>query len=260
MSNRYKKIGIVLLSFGILLGLAYRVWLYPRYTVPILMYHYVSEGDGTLFVKPDIFERQMKYLRDHRYNVISMDELVDGLRSGRRFAHNTVAVTFDDGRRDNYQYAFPVLQKYGIPATIYVITGWMGQGVYLTWDQIREMAADGIDFGAHTRHHVYLPDADTETIRVEVEGSRQDLLEQAGRLPRHFCYPSGGFTPQAKEIVRAAGYDSAATTNRGYDRHNVDLYELNRVKVTNSDAVKPFHFRGKLSGYYNLLRRSRHGY
>lgn len=260
MIGRYKKISVVLLSVGILLGIAYRVWLYPRYTVPILMYHYVSEGDGTLFVKPDIFERQMKYLRDHRYNVISMDELVDGMRSGRSFAHNTVVVTFDDGRRDNYLNAFPVLQKYQIPATIYMITGWAEQSAYLTWGQIREMANSGIDFGAHTRHHVYLPDVDLETARAEIVGSRDDLLREIRRRPRHFCYPSGGFTEPVKRIVRQAGYDSATTTNRGSDRHNIDFYELNRVKVTNSDAVKPFHFWGKLSGYYNLFRSSRRGY
>jgi peptidoglycan/xylan/chitin deacetylase (PgdA/CDA1 family) len=226
------------------------------------MYHYVNNSGSSLSVTPEAFEKQMKYLRDHNYHVISLDAFVDGKRSGRKFAHNTVVITFDDGQRDNYTNAFPVLKEYDMPATIFLITQSIGQrDSFLTWEQVKEMSADGlIDFGAHTQHNVYLPDADMETITAEVTGSKRDIEQRLGEPAHHFCYPSGGFTPEAKHIVKQAGYLSALTTNRGYDRENDDLYELMRVKVTDSDAMEPFHFWGKLSGYYNLFRSAKSGY
>ncbi len=234
--------------------------MYPQYTVPILMYHYTGAGDGTLYVTTENFERQMKYLRDHRYHVISLDEFIQLKQQNAKFAHDTVVITFDDGKRDNYSEAFPVLKKYDMPVTIFVITQWVGHNAFLTWDQIREMSESGIDFGSHTQHHIYLPDVDAATIMAEALGSKKDLEKHLGKAARHFCYPSGGFTAEAKQLVRQAGYISALTTNRGYARLNKDLYELKRVKVTNSDTVKPFHFWGKLSGYYNLFRRSKSGH
>jgi len=238
----------------------YRFWMYPRYTVPILMYHYVNEHPWSLSVTPQNFDRQMKYLRDHRYHAISLDELVAGLRQGRDFAHNTVVVTFDDGWADLYDNAFSILKKYHIPATIFVITQWTGGSSFLNWDQIREMAQHGIDFGSHMQRHSYIPGLVREGIIAEVTGSKKDLERELKKPANHLCYPSGGFTDEAKEIVREAGYLSAVTTNRGMDRYNHDLYELKRVKVTNSDAVKPFHFWAKLTGYYNLFRRTKPGY
>ena len=170
----------------------YRLWMYPRYTVPILMYHYLGSHEGTLSVTPESFERQMKYLRDHRYHVISLDEFIETKRRGGEFSHNTVVITFDDGQRNNYHDAFPILKKYAMPATIFVITQWTGQSAYLTWDQMREMSAAGVDFGSHTQHHVYLPDADTSTIWAEVVGVQGGFGAGVGKAGTSFLLPVGG--------------------------------------------------------------------
>ena len=254
MPRWMKKFCIGIAVVALLLAGFYRFWMYPRYTVPILTYHYIDGNPWTLSVSPEIFERQMKYLKDRNYNVISLDELVDGLRKGRDLPRNTVVITFDDGWEVLYDNAFPVLKKCKFPVTIFVITQWTDGKTFLNWNQIREMAQYGIDFGSHMQKHSYIPDLKREQIVAEVAGSKDDLERELGKPARHFCYPSGGFTEEAKEIVREAGYLSASTTNRGTDRYNNDLYELMRVKVTNSDAVKPFHFWAKLSGYYNLFR------
>lgn len=237
----------------------YRFWMYPQYTVPILMYHYTGDGNGTLFVSSENFERQMKYLRDREYNIISLDDFVDRKKAGKDFSHNTVVITFDDGQRNNYINAFPVLKKYQMSATIFIITQWMGQNAFLTWDQVKEMAQYDIDFGSHTQHHVYLPEADIDMLRLEIERSKKDIEKRLGKPVNHLCYPSGGFTKDVKRLVEESGYLSALTTNRGFDRYNNDLYELMRIKVTNSDAVKLFHFWGKLSGYYNFFRKAKSG-
>jgi len=188
--------------------------------------------------------------------VISLDELVQGIKNGASFSEKTVVITFDDGFENNFLYAFPVLAKFDIPATIFIVTGYMGEKEgYLNWDQIRFMSNNGMDIGAHTRNNEYLPSIkDPGSLWDEIAGSKKDIEENLGTNVMYFCYPIGGFTKDVKDTVRKAGYKGACTTNRGTDRYNKDVYELNRIKITNSDCTKPLHFRAKLSGYYNLFR------
>lgn len=230
----------------------------PRHVVPILMYHGVDEVEGSsLYVRPDVFADQIRFLHEAGYKVIDLDTFVEARKAGRELDDRSVVITFDDGLEDNYINAFPVLYRYDMPATIFLITGYIGKEPgYLNWDQVRMMSSHGISFGAHTRSNVYLPSigGDKEALSEQIYGPRRDLEKNAGLTARYFCYPTGGFNSRIKDMVRKAGYRAACTTNRGYDRYNKDLFELNRVKVTNSDTTRPFHFRAKLSGYYNLFR------
>ncbi|MFC1570246.1 polysaccharide deacetylase family protein [Candidatus Omnitrophota bacterium] len=252
-----KKILIVLVVAIVLVASFYVFYLRPRYVVPILMYHSISdEGGSSLHVTPENFSRQITFLKEKGCNVISLDEFVEGKKKGVKFPHDTVVITFDDGYENNYLYAFPVLAKYDMPATIFVITNYVDKRKeYVTWDQVRLMMTKGIDFGGHTRNDVYLPSVkDSARLRNEVAGPKKDIESNTGKEARYFCYPTGGFNDQVKLAVKESGYKGACTTNRGMDRFNHDVYEINRVKVTNSDMTKPFHFRAKLSGYYNLFR------
>lgn len=252
-----RNIVIAVVTSVVLLSLVYVFVLVPKRVVPILMYHGVREGgDSSMYVAPSNFERQMNFIKEQGYNVISLDELVDGIKSNKKFGKKTVVITFDDGYRDNYISAFPVLDKYGFPATIFIVTGYVGDVEYMTWDQIKIMMKHGIDFGAHTVNNVYLPsEKDTANLWEEVSGSKRDIETFTGKSPKYFAYPIGGFNSKVKSAVKMAGYKGACTTNRGLVRSNNDVFELKRVKVTNSDMTKPFHFRAKLSGYYNLFRK-----
>ena len=257
-----RKVLTVFLAAAVLGAGFYLFYLAPRRVVPILMYHSIS-GDvsSTLNVAPDNFARQMEFLRDAGYSVISLGELVENIKKGRGYIPKTVVITFDDGYRDNYLNAFPVLSKYDIPATIFLITGYVGENPdYVNWDQVRLMMKNNIDFGGHTRNNAYLPSVDDpKRLREEVAGCREDIEANTGSEADFFCYPTGGFNEDVKQAVKDAGYKAACTTNRGADRLNRDLYELKRVKVTNSDMTKPMHFRAKLSGYYNAFRSTRSG-
>ncbi len=258
-----KKILSILLIVALGATSFYFFYMLPRRTTPILMYHYVNgDKSNTLNVSRENFSRQMKFLKDSSYSVISLDELVRRIKKGEGFIPKTVVITFDDGMEDNYLNAFPVLAKYDMPASMFLITGYIGtKEGYLKWDQVRLMMENGIDFGGHTRNDVYLP-AVEETHRLweEVAGCKKDIELETGRSVKYFCYPIGGFNEKVKLAVQKAGYEGACTTNRGFDRCNRDVYELNRVKVTNSDMTSPFHFRAKLSGFYNIFRRLRKGY
>jgi peptidoglycan/xylan/chitin deacetylase (PgdA/CDA1 family) len=256
--NALRNVIIVVVA-AVMVSAVYMFVISPRRVVPILMYHGITEGeDSSMYVSPDNFERQMAFLKKQGYSVISLDELVSAIKLGEKPEAKTVVITFDDGYTDNYLNAFPVLDKHGFPATIFIVTGYMGSPGYLTWDQVRIMMAHGIDFGSHTMNNSYLPsEKETASLWKEISGSKRDIETATGKSPAYFAYPIGGFNEKVKSAVKMAGYKGACTTNRGPDRYNRDVYALKRVKVTNSDMTKPFHFRAKLSGYYNLFRKNK---
>jgi peptidoglycan/xylan/chitin deacetylase (PgdA/CDA1 family) len=232
------------------------------------MYHSVSSADEKPFsimglpstiklrlniVSPQSFDRQMGFLRNNGYHVISLDEYVRENTQRKKFPHNTVVITFDDGYADNYTNAYPILKKYHIPATIFLISDYVGKSPeLLNWDQVKEMNAYGIDFESHTRHHVYLPSQTKAQIKDEIAGSKQAIEEHLGKPVYYIAYPTGGFSEEIKAITALAGYKAALTTNRGYDRFDIDLYELSRIRADNWD--NDFTFASKVSGFYNLFR------
>lgn len=234
------------------------IWAQGRYVVPIITYHNVSPEypEGALNnVRPESFDRQMKFLKDNQYNVIAFDEYVQGIKSGKVFSRNSVIIHFDDGFEDNYLHAFPILKSYQFPASIFLISDSVGLDHFLKWDQIKVMDKEGIDFGAHTRRHVYLPQASIDVAVDEIRGSKRIIEEHLGHAVKYLVYPSGGFNDGVKKIVIEAGYQAASTTNRGRDPLNKDLFELNRIRIKNAD--NSFTMWAKLSGYYNLFRKSR---
>ena len=255
----------------------YFFWFSPRYTVPILTYHYFGSDNRItgkhvpmLFVSPDNFEKQMRYLKDKSYQVISLDTLVEGLKHGNRFPHNTVVITIDDGHKSIFTYAYPILKKYGFPATVFLISDYIGvKPCYLNWDEAKEMSNNNISFGGHTRHHVYLPSIknNKNALWDEIAGSKKVIEDHLGIPVYYFCYPEGGFSKESESVVNKAGYKGACTTNRGFDMLNrYNFYELDRVSIRNSDPYfslpnlyKPIRFWAKLSGYYNIFRKRKGG-
>lgn len=245
----------------VLAGIFYTFWLSPRYVVPILMYHRFGYEGSTLFVTPENFERQMAYLKKKGYNVIPLDELAEGIKAHRRFRHNTAVISIDDGYEDNYKHAYAVLKKYNFPAIIFIAANFIGNNKdFLTWDEARAMVKNNIAFGGHTKNHIYLPSlTDDGILWDEIAGAKEVIEKNIGAKADYFCYPTGGFNDKVKEMVKKAGYKAACTTNRGFADFNRDLYELKRIKVTNSDTNKPLSFQTKLSGYYNLSRSRKKG-
>ena len=166
---------------AVLAVLIFTFWMRDGYVVPVITYHHVSDaagGDSLNNVTPRSFARQMEFLKKHRYHVISFDDLVDGLKKGRAFARDTLVIQFDDGYEDNYTNALPVLKQYHFPAVEFLISDMVGTPGFLTWDQVREMEAQGFKAGAHTRHHVYLPDVSPDAARDEIFGSKKVIEER----------------------------------------------------------------------------------
>ncbi len=236
------------------------IWLYkPAYTVPILTYHSIGYQDDLITVTPENFDRQLTYLKRHHYKVISLDRLVDDIKRHKRFNRKSVVITFDDGREDNYTYAYPILKKYHFSVTIFLATNLISNKPgFLTWDEVRTMSENGISFGAHTRNHVFLASiASGDKLWDEIAGAKKAVEQNIKKPVDYFSYPFGAFNEKVKLVVEKAGFKGACTTNVGPKRLNEDVYTLKRIRVKNTDTDKFLSFWAKLSGYYNLFRRPR---
>ena len=256
-----KKLFYVIVFVMILICGLVLFWLPGKYTVPIIMYHHVAKIDKAEpnWVSPENFEYQMAFLKKHGFRVISLDQLADAIKSKRRVSRKSVVLTFDDGYEDNYTHAYPILKKYGFTATIFLISGAVDQEKFLTTKQALQMHTDHISFGSHTRTHVYLPSESRERQADEIVNSKKILEKKLGFSMASFSYPNGGFSEDIKSIVKLAGYKEACVTNRGYNRLNKDVYELHRVRFSDQD-IRQDYLWAKLSGYYNLFRKSKSPY
>lgn len=214
-------------------------------TIPVLMYHYIRVNPDpndrvgfNLSVTPDNFDSQMEYLSTHGYHAINLDELGSALLSQAPLPAKPIVITLDDGYRDSYTAAFPILRKYNLKAVDFVITGVVGAPLYLTWDQISEMANSGVfTFGSHTVHHSALTYLTRESIVKEVSESKQDLQTHLGHTINWFAYPYGNVNAQVAEVVKESGYIGAFGTNRGTYESTDHLFTLPRVRIGGTDSV-----------------------
>ncbi len=250
-----KKLFIALVILAII-TLAFALWLSDKYVVPIIMYHHVRDSITTESDSVSLyyFKKQMEFLKKYKYKVIGLEELVEGIKQGKSFPRKSVVLTFDDGFRDNYDNAFPVLKQYQFPVTMFVVISFLEHSGFLTWEQIKIMKEEGISIESHTMTHAYLPDFSKEEIVRELKESKRILEEKLGQPVLYLAYPIGGFNREIERLVEEAGYKAAFTTNRGYDRFNKDVYALNRIKFSdrnNTDLI----LWAKLSGFYNLFRK-----
>ncbi|MBN1405287.1 MAG: polysaccharide deacetylase family protein [Candidatus Omnitrophica bacterium] len=260
-----KKLTLLFVISIVVVALSYQFLLKPQYAVPILMYHNIENGENeSLYVGKRNFSQQMAYIKKYGYNVISLDELVAGIKNKRNFKHNTLVITFDDGYLGNYTNAYPILKSYDFPATIFLISNYIGKDKeFLKWPHIQEMLKNSkITFGGHTRNNIYLPDAkDKGILENEISGCRKDIQARLNTRVDYFCYPAGGFSKDIKKIAEQSGYKGACTTNRGFNESGIDVYALRRIKIKDSDFGKnPLSFWFKLSGYYNLFRKAKNPY
>jgi peptidoglycan/xylan/chitin deacetylase (PgdA/CDA1 family) len=252
---------IVFLGILVLLFLGFS-FIWSHYRVPILMYHAVKlavPAGSRLVVSVKSFERQMRFLKNHHYNVVSLETIATLLKEKKKIPRNTIAITFDDGRKDDYKYAYPILKKYNLCATIFVIVNVIGrpQGDTLSWPEIKTMRDSGlIYFGSHTLDHRLLIDIKSkEEIKIQIFDSKKILEEKLGIPIDAFSYPAGGFTPQIKQFVKEAGYKLAVATNSGKNLPNNDIFALRRIKISSS-ANNSLIFWLQTGGYYNFFREN----
>ena len=215
--------------------------------VPILMYHRIKVVTAStpaltrrLTVHPAVFARQMRWLKGHGYNTITQRRLFDALMCGRPLPRRPVLITFDDGYRDTFTQAAPVLAQLGLQATAYVISGRISSGdaSFLTWDQLRRLENRGVEIGSHTDSHRALTSLSDSQALAELVRSRQTLERRLGHRVPWLAYPIGAYDSRIERLARRAGYLLAVTTQEGSRQSAQDALTLPRRRISDSTGVR----------------------
>lgn len=215
---------------------------------PILMYHHIGINPkprdpvwAALYVTTPELDSQFSYLVKNGYHVISLKELYGALTTGSKLPDNPVVLTFDDGYRSFYENAFPLLKKYNLKATEFVITRGVGALSYLTWDEIAEMDASGlVDFGGHTEHHPSLITLSTGSAIEEIKGSKLDLEAHLGKRIDFFAYPYGNFNKAVIDDVQNAGFLGAVSVVYSANQDKKNIFVMPRIMVDGRYGIDIF--------------------
>lgn len=225
----------------------------------ILMYHSVGPKNGYFFnVTAENFNTQMELLKKSGRPVIALKELVRRLRAKASLG-GAVAITFDDGYRDNHTNAFLTLKKYGFPATIFVTTDLVGKKDARGFERVnesdmREMELSGlIDIEPHTKTHPHLAELNESDARKEIESSKQAIEALLGKKSRLFAYPYGNYSDETVLLVQEVGFESAVTVQEGTVGMTSDPFRLPRNSVDSSTTS--VQFAGKLSEAVDFYER-----
>jgi peptidoglycan/xylan/chitin deacetylase (PgdA/CDA1 family) len=212
--------------------------------VPILMYHYIRVNPDpadrlgfNLSVTPADFARQMDWLAASGYHPIDFDDLRGYLLGGGGLPDRPVVLTFDDGYRDLYTAAYPVLRAHHFKAVSYVVSGFVNSPANVTAEQVLEMDANGIQIGAHTVSHADLTKLSAANLSHEVSDSKVSLETLLGHPVLDFCYPSGRFNDGVVHAVQTAGFLTATTTQPGLVHSAGDRFVWTRVRVSGGESL-----------------------
>lgn len=206
--------------------------------VPILLYHYVEyvadKRDTirqSLNIQPYFFEQQVKTLKEANYTFLTASDLADILDGKKSLPTKPVLLTFDDGYRDFYTDVYPILKKYNVKATEYVISGVIGKPNYMFSNQVQEISESGlVEIGAHTVHHVSLAYKLLPVVQFEVQKSKSDLENNYHVKVVSFAYPNGSFDQQAITVVKNSGFRTAVSTVAGIDQSQNNRFFLYRLR------------------------------
>ena len=211
-------------------------------TVLVLNYHKIANEHKSLSVTLDDFEQHMKWLQEYGFTCITPGQLYDFVANGADLPEKPVLITFDDGYKDNYTNAFPIMKKYGMKGTIFVVTGFLGvYDNYLTWDQANELLEAGFNIESHTYSHKSMTEASDEDITKELVKSRQTIKEKLGIDSDFMAYPTGTYNLHIAELVKESGYKGAFTIKYDNVSRDSNVYALERVPVFHtSETNKDF--------------------
>ena len=208
--------------------------------LPILTYHHVGPRPRGarlkgLYVSPRLFEKQVLELKSASFQTTGLETLPAQRNELRR-----ISLTFDDGFRDVFEHALPVLTRNGFQAILYLVSGRIGgtnewqqragdvAEPLMDEAQVRDWLAAGQHIGSHTVTHPWLTRISTEAAREEIAASRKVLQDCFGVAVEHFCYPYGDWNERVRDLVTEAGYQTACTTKTGINSAGQSPFELQR--------------------------------
>ena len=218
-------------------------------TVPILCYHRFGAKASKMVVTPEAFGAQLDYLARNGYHVVRLSQLGDFLAGKRGLPERALVITIDDGHVSVHEHAFPLLKKYGFPATFFVYSDFIGSSDALRWTQIKEMAASGlIDFQAHSKSHANLverqPGESEQRYRERIDGEirvPQEILQRnLSTKVTHYAYPYGDANDVVLARLDAADFQLGVTVNPGGNPFFAQPLMLRRSMVFGDHGMEAF--------------------
>jgi len=217
--------------------------------VPILVYHNLDrQPKGRLVQSAASFERQMRYLKAQGFRTVTLADFLEFTRLNRQLPRKSVVLTFDDGYRSFKQFAYPVLKTLGFTATLFVYTDYIGAGGNaLSWQELKDLQAQGFGVQAHSKSHGDLRRAPGETqaqfdrrMQAELALPRDLFKRQLGQVPDTLAYPYGGWDPEVLRQVKATGYIAGLTVRRQSNAAFVSPLTIHRSQIYAEMSLEEF--------------------
>ena len=220
---------------------------------PIFNYHHLGPlpanadiNRQAFTVAPEMLEEHLIYFRDHGYKIVPVSDLGDYFYTGQPLPPKAGALTFDDGYREHYKNAFPILKKYNAVATFFVPTGWISSSTkpdIMTWEELKEMSAAGMTIASHSISHPNLTKLSDEDLKKQLEESKKIIEEKIGQPCDFLAYPGGSYDARVIDAAKAAGYKSA-----------VGIYKIIEQSPKYLFSVRRFHADDNLESVTDKLK------
>lgn len=206
-----------------------------KFYAPILAYHHIAlkRPQNSYYVSPEIFDQQMQWLKDNNYHVVSFDQFYEAAMGRGKLPPKPIILTFDDGNRDNYTNAFPILKKYGYTATFFIKLNNANKGG-MSWKEMKELQKAGNIIGSHSINHNNMSKMSNTELRYELEESKNILEKNLETKIKYFCYPGGEYSARTIQAIKNAGYLAATTTKHKVNqeiKNSDSIYTLPRVHI-----------------------------
>lgn len=230
---------------------------------PVLMYHAVGPEEGadwpqTLIMKPELFESHLQYLKEQGYTIVTVAELAERLQQGKS-VDKYVALSFDDGYKNNHSVVLPLLQKYDAKGSFFVINKDMGDELHMNEQEIKELIAAGMELGSHTYSHNPLAAIDEKYLVWETDTSRYWLKKKFdGYIVRTLAYPNGSYNDRVIAAAKKYGFYRALTGHVGVNTaatYQKAPFEMYRVTVADDgNGLEGFKKRLEQAYFFGFLQ------
>lgn len=210
--------------------------------VPVLMYHSISTNpSNSLCVSEKDFAAQMEWLKSQNYHTITVEQLNNALTKGTALPEKPVLITFDDGYRDNYIAAWPILKQNGLVGTFFIISNAIVPS-RIDWDELKDLIKHGNSIGSHTVNHLDLRTLSESQQESELRDSKKIMEERLGIKIISFCYPAGKYNKTTLSLLKKHDYKMAFTTDSGRVHTGDDMLELSRVRISGGMSLSSFKY------------------
>lgn len=213
----------------------------PATYAPILMYHKIGGGNGRYSVSVEKFAAQMKWLKENGYETVSVDQIAAAVRGQAALPPKPIAITFDDGWRNQFTLAKPILDQYGFKATFYLVTNYLSSTTtFMSWQDVAVLNAEGHWIGSHSVSHASNTRLNAAQLTFEITKSRDVLAQHIGKPITTYAYPYGATNKFTQGMVQQLGFSHAVGVVSHWQQKPKDLYNLHRIEVNGAYSMAAF--------------------